>query len=76
MNKITLSSLYGEFKDPQKEKAIEHIKRSIKLKKQAHAVSVADHRTFTTIGMLSLAKELEIISIEEYEALYNELFNN
>lgn len=75
MNKITVSSVYGKMiVDPQKQKAIEEIKFHIKRTKRTKDETVKERKEFKIIGMLSLAKSLEIITTEEYEALYNELF--
>jgi hypothetical protein len=49
-----------------------HINRAHKAKDE----TVKERKEFIVIGMLSLAKSLEIITSEEYEELYKELFNN
>lgn len=78
MENYNVSNLYPEpmKADPQKTKAIEEIRFHIKRAHKAQEETVKDRKVFIVVGMLSLAKSLDIITSDEYEALVNELHHN
>lgn len=58
----------------QHQTTIQHIELHIKKVKTSMDEVVKDRRIHKVIGILSLARELNIISLEEYEHYFIELY--